>query len=104
MPDPFAAAIDALYASPMAVAGVFTPEGGLTATPIQLIRALDSVEVSGGDIVQDRHLIKFRRSDIDAPAEGDIITIGLASFIIHEEPLLDVEGLEWTVGIAPLPA
>ncbi|MGI4877181.1 MAG: head-tail joining protein [Janthinobacterium lividum] len=103
MTDPFAAALDALYASPMAAAADYTPVGGAS-TPVRVIRAQPTVDASfgsGGGALQDSNVLKARRSEIAEPATGDLFDLATVSFRVDGEPSLDVEGMEWTFGVVP---
>lgn len=99
----FAAALNALYAAhPEAVAATYTPQIG-SPVACTVIRAVDSVDDAGrftsGGTVQDRDVLKVRRSEVPSPARGDSFTIGGTVLLVNEEAQLDVEGLEWTFGV-----
>lgn len=99
----FAAALAALYRShPGAVAATYTPQIG-SPVACTVIRAVDSVQDAGrfspGGTVQDRDVIKVQLAQVPNPAFGDSFTISATTLLINEEPRLDVEGLEWTIGV-----
>ena len=50
-----------------------------------------------GRILSETTLLDARIADMPTPAPGDIVNIGIESFIIQGEPKLDRERLIWTL-------
>ena len=98
----FVASINAIFANPhMSVAADYRVGGADPAIPVRVIKVSPSVvnEWSRASFVQASHLFDVRVSEVPAPAVGDTITIGLATYSVREEPMLDSEGLCWKLGM-----
>lgn len=101
MSNPFVAALDALYASALAIDAVFTSNG--VSTPVRTVRSQPD-QISGygeGQIVQASNLFELRRSEVSEPSAGDTIAVGADVFAIVGDPMLDTEGLAWTCAVRP---
>jgi hypothetical protein len=109
--DPFAAALVAIFNSPMAAWANYTPAGGATVR-IRVVRDQESheVDLGQGSAILDGNGIQIQRSDAPiAPADGDAISIlkldgagGIVAqdyFILQGDGELDVEGVTWRCGM-----
>lgn len=118
MPDPFAAALDALFDAPGSAAAEFWPGNGDEAYRIRVIRSRgDQTQRFGdGQVIIDGEILDVRISEVPSITRGDRLRIGVIDdddvflpvdhLIITGEPLTDVEGITFTVGaqrIAPFP-
>lgn len=118
MPDPFAAALDALFNAPGSAAAEFWPGNGEEAYRIRLIRSRgDQTQRFGdGQVIIDGEILDVRISEVPSITPGDRVRIGAIDdddvflpvdhLIVTGEPLTDVESMTLTVGaqtIAPFP-
>lgn len=111
MPDPFAAALDAMFFAPGSAAAVYQPIDGSAPFPVRVIRGQPD-ELGPRNTVQATNVFDLRRSEVLRPVHGDTIAIGgeiVAGAITGGEmfeligtPMLDVEGITWTIGGDPL--
>ena len=98
----FAAAIDCIFAnSSMAATAVWISGNTSEERPIRVIRrAPDRITGFGaGRFVSDTMMVDVRVSDLSDPRPGDLIVIGVDSFIIQGEPVRDRERLIWTLDL-----
>jgi hypothetical protein len=103
MSDPFAAAMDAMFQAPGSENATYIPSSG-PAVPIRVIRSRPDGLARFGDalILPAADAFEIRRSDVAAPAVGDVVAIAAGGFAISIEPIGDVEGLTWTCGAEPV--
>ena len=100
----FAAAIDVLFADPnLGIDAVYRAGGADPGAPVRaIVRQPDRVGDFGQTrIVTGTVVIDVRISDVAAPAEGDTIEADGTVYVIHGEPIRDVERLVWTIEGAP---
>jgi hypothetical protein len=95
-----AIAIDALFTDPNlgtdAVYRAGDTDPGTTVKAI--VRQPDRIGTFGETrIATETTLIDIRTSDINAPAEGDIIEMDGNVYVIQGEPIRDAERLVWTI-------
>jgi len=106
MTDPFVAALDALFASSMAVDAVYAAPDALP-LPVRVIRSQPSQVSQFGtmQVALASEAVEVRRSEIAAPAPGSVFVIGADRLVMpdHLQPLSDVEGLTWTCWVEPAP-
>ena len=110
MTDPFAAALDALFNAPGSAAAAYQSISGTAPVPIRIIRAQPD-ELGPRNIVQATNTFDLRRSEVSDPAHGDTVVIGGMivdgaivggePFVLIGTPMLDVEGITWTIGADP---
>ncbi len=108
--DPFAAALDAQFNAPGSAAAAYQSISGTAPFPIRVIRAQPD-ELGPRNTVQATNTFDLRRSEVTDPAHGDAVAIGAAivdgaivggeMFELIGTPMLDVEGLTWTIGAEP---
>ncbi|WCT73933.1 hypothetical protein PQ455_01485 [Sphingomonas naphthae] len=96
MTDPFATAAAALFASPLAVAAVFTPAGG---APVAIRVIRDQSDEVIGNIVLAGNGLQVLRASVANPQRGDGITIAGVDYVIQGDPTLDVEGVAWNCAL-----
>jgi hypothetical protein len=109
--DPFAAALTAIFASPMATWADYTPKGRPTVR-IRVIRDQASQEASlgQGSVILDGNSVQFKRADAPlAPTDGEALTIlqldltgnilAQDHFALQGDGELDVEGITWRCGM-----
>ena len=102
MADPFAAALAALHSAAGSVAAIYTPGSGGDPLPIRVIREQPSRDYGGLErIVADTNIIVIRRTDVAAPARGDLVQIGSEALRLNAAPMLDVEGISWSCPAEP---
>jgi hypothetical protein len=110
--DPFAAGLAALFYAPGSAAAAYQPVDG----PPFMVRVIcGRPDLTGGygetEIIHGSRQLELQRSEVPAPAEGDLIAIGgmiVAGAIVGGEvlrlvgdPIGDVEGLSWRIGAEP---
>ena len=105
MPDPFAAALGALFRAPGSAAALFTPAGGVPQQIRIVIEQPDEDKVIGrGRVVEGSLSIGIQRSDVPQPAKGDLVELtdtaigGVTKLKLYGQPRLDAQGLSWTCG------
>ena len=94
--------LDAVYRA-YGEASVWTPVGGgVPATP-SVRRQIGEQVVRWGDseAVMGSLILRVRRSELAAPAEGDLVTIAPDTFKVIAEPRLEPVGQEWLCEAAP---
>jgi hypothetical protein len=100
----FATAMNVIFADRnMAVDALWLPGGVVPGVAVRVIRkSPDEITPFGaGRILSETTLLDARIADMPTPAPGDLINIGLESFIIQGEPKLDRERLIWTLDMRP---
>ena len=100
----FATAMTAIFADRnMAVDALWLSGGVGLGVPVRVIRkSPDEITPFGaGRILSKTTLLDARIADMPTPAPGDLINIGLESFIIQGEPKLDRERLTWSLDMRP---
>ncbi len=110
MTDPFAAALDALFNAPGSAAAAYQSISGTAPVPIRIIRAQPD-ELGPRNTVQATNTFDLRRSEVAQPVHGDVVAIGGVvidgeiiggePFTLIGTPMLDVEGITWTIGAEP---
>ena len=101
----FATAMTAIFADRnMAVDALWLAGGVGPGVAVRVIRkSPDEITPFGaGRILSETTRLDARVADMPSPAPGDLINIGLKSFIIQGEPKLDRERLIWTLDIRPV--
>ena len=100
----FATAMNVIFADRnMAVDALWLSGGVGPGVAVRVIRkSPDEVTPFGaGRILSETTLLDARIADLPTPAPGDLINIGLESFIIQGEPKLDRERLIWSLDLRP---
>jgi len=100
----FATAMTAIVADRnMAVDALWLSGGVGPGVAVRVIRkSPDEITPFGaGRILSETTLLDARVADMPTPAPGDLINIGLESFIIQGAPKLDRERLIWTLDMRP---
>ncbi|OZA14293.1 MAG: hypothetical protein B7Y02_04760 [Rhodobacterales bacterium 17-64-5] len=96
----FATAMNMIFADAnMAVDALWFAGGTGPGVAVRVIRkSPDEITPFGaGRILSETTHLDVRIADVPTPSPGDLINIGLASFIIQGEPKLDRERLIWTL-------
>jgi len=96
----FATAMNVIFADRnMAVDALWFAGGVGPGVAVRVIRkSPDEITPFGaGRILSETTRLDARLADMPAPAPGDLINIGLESFILQGEPKLDRERLIWTL-------
>lgn len=100
----FALAFDTLFADPNIGRDAAYRIGDIGPDiPIRIIlRRPDEIGTFGETrIVAETVVIDAQVSEVAAPAEGDIFTIGSETFVVQGEPVCDAESLVWTIEARP---
>ena len=100
----FATAMNVIFADRnMAVDALWFAGGVGPGVAVRVIRkSPDEITPFGaGRILSETTRLDARLADMPAPAPGDLINIGLESFILQGEPKLDRERLIWTLDMRP---
>ena len=100
----FATAMTVIFADRnMAVDALWLSGGVGPGVAVRVIRkSPDEITPFGaGRILSETTLLDARVADMPTPAPGDLINIGLESFIIQGAPKLDRERLIWTLDMRP---
>jgi len=101
----FATAMTAIFADRNIAVDALWLSGGVgPGVAVRVIRkSPDEITPFGaGRILTDNTRLDARIADMPTPAPGDLINIGLESFIIQGEPKLDRERLIWTLDMRPV--
>ncbi len=96
----FATAMNHIFGNAdMAVDALWFAGGLGPGVAIRVIRkSPDEITPFGaGRILSETTLLDARIADMPTPAPGDIVNIGIESFVIQGEPKLDRERLIWTL-------
>jgi len=111
--DPFAQALDAIFVAPGSTAAIYSPVDG-EPFGIRVIRSQpdETVSFGSGQVILETNIFQIRRSDVAHPDREDRVILGGElvdgeilggdPFKLSGEPMLDTEGLTWTVGASPL--
>ncbi|WP_419808383.1 head-tail joining protein [Sphingomonas sp.] len=104
MSDPFVMALSALFSSPLAIDAIYIAPNA-TGILIRVIRSQPDAEAPFGQgrVVEGTNIFSIQRSDVATPAAGAALVVGAETFELTGEPMLDTEGLTWTMGAFPLP-
>ena len=100
----FTAATDVLFADPhLAQDAVYRPAGAGDGIPVRvMLRRPDRVESFGETrIASSTTMLDVRVSEVAEPAAGDTLAVDGRTVVIQGTPLLDAEGLIWTVDTRP---
>ncbi len=100
----FATAMNAIFIDRnMAVDALWFAGGIGPGVAVRVIRkSPDEITPFGaGRILTETTQLDASIADLPTPAPGDVINIGLESFIIQGEPKLDRESLIWTLNTRP---
>jgi hypothetical protein len=102
--DPFALALDALFSAPGSKEVTYYPKDGPGRAGVRVIFGQPDKAVGFGEqqIIEGTNVFEIRVSDVSMPAKGDIVVIGDVTYKLLGEPMLDVEGLTWTIGGSPV--
>ena len=96
----FTTAMNIIFADAnMAVDALWFAGGTGPGIAVRVVRkSPDEITPFGaGRILSETTLLDARIADMPTPAPGDIVNIGIESFIIQGEPKLDRERLIWTL-------
>ena len=100
----FAEAIDVLFADPhLARDAVYRPGGIGDGVPVRVMRRQpDRIEGFGETrIASGTTMLDVRVSEVAEPAAGDTLTFDGRAVVVQGTPLLDAEGLLWTLDTRP---
>jgi len=100
----FSTAMNVIFADRnMAVDALWLAGGVGPGVVVRVIRkSPDEITPFGaGRILTETTRLDARIADLPTPASGDLINIGLESFILQAEPKLDRERLIWTLDMRP---
>ena len=101
----FAAATDVLFADPhLARDAVYRPAGAGDGIPVRvMLRRPDRIEGFGETrIASSTTMLDLRASDVAEPAAGDTLELDGRTVVVQGTPILDAEGLVYTVDTRPL--
>jgi len=98
MSDPFQAALEAIFASPMAVPALYVSLAGGSTSEIRVILRQHSLEWGRVRRFAEAtgRLFDVRHSDVPTPVVGDAIIVDGAVHSVTALPQIDAEGLTWT--------
>ncbi len=102
----FAFMIDQIFADPvMGRDALYQPQTGGAPYPVRaIIVRPDAVAAFGDTHVQaTTNFIEVKTVDVDAPVEGDSLTIDGQAYIIMGEPRADRERLVWRLNVYTVP-
>ena len=100
----FAAATDVLFADPhLARDAVYRPGGAGDGIPVRvMLRRPDQIESFGETrIASSTTVLDLRVSEVAEPAAGDTLDLDGRTVVIQGTPILDAEGLVWTLDTRP---
>ena len=100
----FAAATDVLFADPhLARDAVYRPAGAGDGIPVRvMLRRPDRIESFGEmRLASSTTMLDLRASEVGEPEAGDTLELDGRTVIVQGTPLLDVEGLVWTLDTRP---
>ena len=98
----FATAMNHIFGNAdMAVHALWFAGGLGPGVAIRVIRKSpdEITQFGAGRILSETTLLDARIADMPTPAPGDIVNIGIESFVIQGEPKLDRERLIWTLNM-----
>lgn len=97
--EAFRAAIDVLFTNPnLAEAALWKVSGVGPGVSVAIIRKMPDTTDGFGDtrVVLPTVVLDVRKSDISAPAEGDLVEIGASTLKVIGTPMIDRLGMVWT--------
>ena len=100
----FAAATDVLFADPhLARDAVYRPGGIGDGIPVRVMRRQPDRIDSFGEtrIASSTTVLDLRVSEVAEPAAGDTLDLDGRTVVIQGTPILDAEGLVWTLDTRP---
>lgn len=100
----FAAATDVLFADPhLARDAVYRPAGAGDGIPVRvMLRRPDRIESFGeARIASSTTMLDLRVSEVAEPVAGDTIELDGRMVVVQGTPLLDAEGLVWSLDTRP---
>jgi hypothetical protein len=101
----FAAATDVLFADPhLARDAVYRPAGVGDGIPVRVtLRQPDRIESFGETrLASSTTLLDVRVSEVPEPKAGDTLGVDGRTVVVQGSPILDAEGLFYTVDTRPL--
>ncbi len=102
MADAFAAAIDTLFAGPLAVDASYAAGGDAARTVRLILRQPDLVTDFGqARLARESVTADARASEVARPRPGDVVQIAGANYVVQGEPLRDALRLIWTLDLRP---
>ena len=100
----FAAATDVLFADPhLARDAVYRPAGAGDGIPVRvMLRRPDQIESFGETrLASSTTMLDLRSSEVAEPAAGDTLELEGRTVVVQGTPLLDAEGLVWSLDTRP---
>ena len=100
----FTAATDVLFADPhLARDAVYRPAGAGDGIPVRvMLRRPDRVESFGETrLASSTTMLDVRVSEVAEPAAGDTLDLDGRTVVVQGTPILDAEGLVYTVDTRP---
>jgi hypothetical protein len=100
----FAAATDVLFADPhLARDAVYQPSGSGDGIPVRvMLRRPDRIESFGETrLASSTTMLDLRANEIPEPAAGDTLALDGRTVVVQGTPLLDAEGLVWSLDTRP---
>jgi hypothetical protein len=100
----FAAATDVLFADPhLARNAVYRPSGAGDGIPVRvMLRRPDRIESFGETrLASSTTMLDVRVSEIAEPEAGDTLEVDGRTVVVQGTPLLDAEGLVWSLDTRP---
>ena len=100
----FAAATDVLFADPhLARDAVYRSAGAGDGIPVRvMLRRPDRIESFGGTrLASSTTMLDVRTREVSAPAAGDTLQLDGRMVVVQGTPLLDAEGLVWSLDTRP---
>ena len=101
----FTAATDVLFADPhLARDAVYRPGGAGDGIPVRvMLRRPDRIESFGETrLASSTTTLDLRASEVGEPAAGDTLDLDGRTVVVQGTPILDAEGLVYTVETRPL--
>lgn len=89
MTDPFAAGMNALYRSPIAVNATYVPAApGQDPFSVRLIPSQpDTVDgFSDMNIVQPTAIFEVRAAEVESPRQGDMVEVNGETYVVQSKP------------------
>jgi hypothetical protein len=100
----FAATTDVLFADPhLARDAVYRPAGAGDGIPVRvMLRRPDRIESFGETrLASSTTMLDLRVSEIAVPVAGDTLEVDGRTVVVQGTPLLDAEGLVWSLDTRP---
>jgi hypothetical protein len=100
----FAATTDVLFADPhLARDAVYRPAGAGDGIPVRvMLRRPDRIESFGETrLASSTTMLDVRASEVAEPAAGDTLSLDGRTVVVQGTPLLDAEGLVWSLDTRP---